>query len=496
MVSVKEIKDSIKSRHIILAVLFILYFSIRLYFSLGTEQFGNDESYFALRQIDHIWETGKPIIHDDLSYGGRTFVLMPFYYYLLAFFTLFFPKIIIIKVINNLLASTLILGVYMVCSKILKNRRISILCSVIAATLPIYINATLNNISSYSILFPGSFFFLYFFLNLENDVSKINYLIPLILVLILTSSSSFLLILGILLFILLSQVENRVLPKIELEFTAFFLLFFLWASFIIYKTAFQAHGFSIIYQNAPQEVIKNHFVNLDILTLLANIGFLPLIFGVYSAYVYFFKKNKSIFLFISIFLSAFILLWLRLVSLELGLMFLGSSLVILFGQFLKDVFIRLNKSKIASKSNQIFILIVTVIVLTQILPGFIAMFNSPTFDEEYVSSFEWFNANTPNSSIILGSAEQGHLITYFGKRKNILDSNYLLIEDADKRFNDVTTFYNTRFKTHALKILDKYHADYFIVSYNSNLFFINDPCFDLLFDNEIRIYQLNKKECQ
>ena len=489
----------IKSRYFLLALLFILYFSIRLYFSLSTPYFDDDYSYYALRQIENIAQTGKPLVDDGLSYGGRTFVFMPLYFYLLALPALIFPKIIAIKIINNLLASTLIIAVYLVCSKMIRNRKISLLCSIIAATLPIYITETLNNISAYSIIFPGGFFLLFLFLNLENHKLE-TYLITLVIILVLSSNSSFLLIFGLLIFLLLSYIENKNIDKIELEFISFFLMFYLWATFIIFKDAYQAHGLAIIWKNAPFEIIKTYFKNISIIDFLSNIGFLPLIFGSYSSYLYLFKKkSKNMLLFTSIFISSLVLLWVKLIPVELGLMFLGSSLVILFGQFVKDIFVNIRKSKFAAKENLIFFILVIVILITQVLPGMIAMNSYKGYDTNYISGFLWLRDNSPEDSIILSLPDEGHLISYFSKRKNVMDSEYLLIENVELRFDDILSFYKSKFKTPAIRILEKYNADYFIISetlknYNiENSIFENDECFKLVYKKKIEIF--HKQPC-
>ena len=291
----------IKSRNVILAVLFVLYFLMRLYFSLQTEYFNSDYSYFALRQIEHIKDTGRPLIEDDLSFGGRTYVFMPFYYYLLAFFAKFFPEILIIKILNNFFASTLIIAVYLVSSKIMQNRRIAVITAIVSATIPVYIDETLNNISMYSIVFPCSFFLIYFFIQLRNDKKMLNYLIPLTVILVLTSPITILIVFGMIIFLILSYIENMPVERIELEFISFFIFFYLWANFIIYKTAFQEQGFSIIWENVPY-FTGNYLSSISFLAVATSIGLLPLVFGIYTIYNYIMKKkSRNILLIISLF---------------------------------------------------------------------------------------------------------------------------------------------------------------------------------------------------
>jgi len=492
---------NIKKRHIILASVFVVYFALRLYFSLQTPYFNSEYSYFALRQIDNILETGKPLIHDNLSYGGRTFVFMPFYFYLLAFFALIFPKIIIIKIINSLLASSIVLAVYLVASIVIQKRKISLICSVVAAFLPIYISETLNNISPYSIIFPGSFFLLYLFMKLDKDKKLTNYIVALSIILILTSSSTFVFILSLLLFLFLTYLENDPVTQIESEFISFMLLFFLWVNFIIYKLAFQEHGLSIIWSNLPSAITSNYYRNISPLDIFASIGLLPFVFGSYTIYNYLFKKkSKNILLFISLFIASFILLWLKLISAELGLMFVGSSLVILFGRFLKDFFANLSKVKFAKKENLLFYVVLFVLLLSQVIPGInsIVTNSNKVYDEETIQAYKWLN-NTPEESIIFSLPDEGNIIAYFGKRKNVLDTNYLLIKDSETRMEDVLSFYNQRFKISAIRILEKYDAKYFIVSENMKKYNIEesplfeDPCFELEYEGKIKIYKLEKR---
>jgi hypothetical protein len=131
---------------------------MRVYFTVQSEYFNDTHSYFMIREIEHIESTGKPIIHDDLSYGGRTFVFMPLYLYIMAIFQKIFHSITILKIINNLFASLIIISAYLLSYEITKSSRISIISAIISSMIPVYINETLNKISPYSLIFPASFY--------------------------------------------------------------------------------------------------------------------------------------------------------------------------------------------------------------------------------------------------------------------------------------------------------------------------------------------------
>jgi uncharacterized membrane protein len=178
-----------------------------------------------MRQVEHISKFGKPIYQDNLSYGGRTFALMPFYYYLMAFFYKIFPSILFLKIVNNFIASTLIFGVYLLSSKIIKNRTISLFTSVVASGLPFYLNKTINSLNQYSLVTPLAFFVIWMFLEINKKM--LNYLVPVTIVLILSSFDSILLIVGILSHIIYNYLESKKIEKLNIEYASFFLLFFI-----------------------------------------------------------------------------------------------------------------------------------------------------------------------------------------------------------------------------------------------------------------------------
>jgi len=487
----------LKTRHIILIVLFTLYFSARLFFSLQTPEFSSDYSYFALRQIEHIQQTGLPLSDDLLSYGGRNFVVMPFYFYILAALTMFLPEIITIKIVNTLLASSLIAAMYLVCRKVLQNRRVSIICFVVAATMPVYISQTLNDISPLSLILPGSLFLLYLFLVLEKK-RAIDYAILLSIVLALVSSSSFILLLGFIVYLILKYLDKHAISKARFEFTAFFLLFLLWINIIVYKQAFQEHSFSIVLRNLPQVLLDSYFADLSIQKVILGIGVFPFFFGLYTVSIYLFrKKSENILLFISLFISAFGLLWFKVVEIEVALAFLGIALAVLFGQALKSLRVYMKRTKFAKRAEMIFNILLVVLMISHIFPGVYLIYqeSGKSFSTEYIEGFRWLANNTPEDSVVLALPEEGHLVAYFGKRKNVIDNDFLLVGDANERFNDVLLFYTWRFKVPAVRVLEKYSVDYVIVSEKIKDYRItenllkSESCFVPVYEGSITVYR-------
>ena len=474
----------IKQRHWILIGLFLTFFISRSLISLQSKNFSDDNSYYVMRQIEYIAKTGKPLHEDILSYGGRNFIIMPFYYYLMGGFYKLFPNVFVLKIINNLLASFVVVSMYLLSAKILKNRTIALFSGVVASGLPIYLNETINSLNPYSLTTPLAFFILWLFLEINEKM--LNYLIPFTIIFILSSFDSILLVIGLLSYIIYVYLENKKLEKLSVEYTSFFLLFFLWVNFIIYKEAFQVHGFSVLFFQTELS-----------LKLINYIGIPLLLGGLYTIFMYSSKK-KSVYmtLIISLFLSNVLLLWLKLVP-KSTIILIGMYLVILMGQLIRDLNTSLPKLKMSKHTNLIMLCVFSLIILIQVVPNLFLL--KQGFDDKYIKGFEWIKENTDLNSTIMSIPEEGHLISYISKRKNVIDSEYILV-DYEKRKQEILEMYTQKFKTNILSVLDNYDADYIILSdkllkYDirvQDTIFFTDPCFDLVYNGEIKVF----KKCE
>ena len=112
-----------KKETIILALVFLLVLGIRLFLSFQTQTFSSEESYFHLREIKKIIETGLPFFHDELSFGGRERVFSPIFDYVIAFFAKTISFNFATKVIPNLLASLVVLIIYSIILKITNDSK-------------------------------------------------------------------------------------------------------------------------------------------------------------------------------------------------------------------------------------------------------------------------------------------------------------------------------------------------------------------------------------
>ena len=484
--------------YILLTLIFLVTLSSRLYFELKEHNF-TPGAYFVLRNVEYIKKNFIPLFNDELSYGGRHLIFPPLYYYILAFFNLFLPITLVCKIFPNIFASSLVIIIYLILYEITRNKPASLFASFLSAFIPIFYSQTIYNASIYSFTIPLIFLSLYFFIKIGEKPKSVLPFLFTIALLRYTHASIVLLVLGLLFYLLLIYAEYLKQSRPELEVILFVTFVVVWSLFISYKEAFLTYGPYVVWQNIPQKILSNYFSDITLFGAMYQIGILPILFGVFIIYKYIFKeKNRSLYLLISFVVPLFFLLWFKLIELKVGLMFLGVILVLLCAQFYKIFFSFIEKTKI-SKLKWLFNLILFILVLfTSVIPSFYYTISRSrdTVTQQEINALLWIKDNTDEDDVILATIDEGYLINYFAKRKNVADKNFLLIKDSNQRYNDIETIYRTSLKTEAIKLLNKYSVDYIYFSDRAKnqfnikkLGFIGDSCFELVYSDGPEIYK-------
>jgi len=482
----------------VIALLILLSISINIYFTATATTFQNDESYYVKRQVEEIQKTGLPLYDDELSYSGRTMMFPPGYYYLMASLTILFPEKIIFNLVPAILASLSIIVVYAISKKLTNSKNVAYFSGFISIFIPIYALRTTNTISQHSLIIPLSLICLYLFCKAEESNKKpvVWYIITLCLLSI-TTGYVFIILCTILVYALMLKVENMKLDKIKKELLIFSLFFITWIQFLIYKKALLLHGPSIIWQNIPLELIKNYFAEINILTVIYYTGIVPFFCALYIIYKYSFKiKNEKIYLFIAFTTVISTLLVLRLIKLQIGLIYLGFCFVIFFSVFYKELLTYINKTKVSKYKKHIITGILIIFLFTSIIPSIAILKNKKNISEDTISALDWINNNTRNDSVILGTISEGMLINQVAKRKNIIDNNFLMIKDINERVKDLRIIYTSSSLVKAIELLDYYNVDYILIDGARREYGIFDlkyaesECFNKVYDKEILIYKV------
>src|SRR3989344_92257 len=222
----------------ILIAIFLATLIFRLYFAFSTESFSSDESYFHLRLVNYIGENKLPMFYDDLSYGGQKIIYPQIFHMLLAILS-FVPYFL--KIFPALIASFLMIAVYLISKKITNSNTPSLLTAFLAAFIPIQIYNSVNQISIYQFIIPVILLLYLCLMNLENKKYFSSFLI-LSFIAPLIHPSSLLFIFSLVFYFILSNTESLFISRYKKEAIIFSFFLVLLINFLLYKTLFLQHG--------------------------------------------------------------------------------------------------------------------------------------------------------------------------------------------------------------------------------------------------------------
>ena len=478
-----------------LSVIFLVTLILRLTLALSISNF-TYQSYFTLRQVDHIASSGLPFYQDPLSYGGRENIFLPLFYYVAAFFDLFLPLEFVAHVLPNLLFSTLTILAYALAKKITKDDTASLFSAFIAGFLPILF--TPNSFTFRSLFFPLLMLVIYAFLNLQEKKYFYLYLVSFVL-LCFTSPAAFLLIIGFGVYLLLSSLERKKVARAELELMLFSLFFFTWSQFLFFKNTLIHDGIGFIWKNIPPQIISQYFPQVSVPKAILLVSIVAFIAGIVVAYRSLFRlKNQNSLFLISLVISIILLGWFRLVEFRFGLSLFGLILAVLFASYYKESAAYLQRTKLPRFQRMYLPLLVILLVLSTVWPAITTATKQETPSENSIAAFTWLKDHAEEDVAVLALLEEGHLVTVVSQRKNIMDDQFGLVPDVEQRFADLETLYTTSFQTEALALLDKYNVKYLVLTpdarhrYQLATFkYFDDKCFDRAYSNrETKIYRV------
>lgn len=477
-----------------LLAIFLTTVAIRLILAFTTPNFTYD-SYFHLKQVEHITDTGLPLYQDTLSYSGRELRFLPFFHYVIAFFNFLLPLHFIAKVLPNIFLASLTIIVFLISKRITNNNNSSLFSAAIAGFLPVLY--TTNDFTPTTLFLPLLFLNIYAFLHHKEQ----GYLYVFSFILLaLTSPATFLLIIGFGIYILLSFAEGKKVKRAEYELIFFSLLFYIWTQFVFFKQTLLNEGIAFIWQNIPSQILQQYFPSVSILQAIFLVSIIPFFAGIITVYNDLFKlKNTKAFLLISFVVSTTILAWFKFIQFKFSLTFFSIILAILFAQFYQNLLQFLKKTKAPHLQQRVMIVTIILLLLTTVYPAVNTALEQETPSDEEILAFQWLKDYTPKTAGALALLEEGHLITYLGERRNLIDSQFSLVDDVNQRLAATNLLYTTPLQTPALDTLDRYGIEYVILTPSakakydiSKVSYLNPPCFQLVYKNETKVY---RKKC-
>ena len=148
-----------------LLAIFLIVFLFRLYFVLQADYFSDDTSYSYIRQMDYVRENYKPMVYDELSYGGKQVLPSPLFPYILYVFSLVPYGL---KIIPQLIVSLIVFAAYLLSKQLVDDENSALFSSILAGFMPLLMNETLNKISIHFLAVPLIFYLAYCITNISS----------------------------------------------------------------------------------------------------------------------------------------------------------------------------------------------------------------------------------------------------------------------------------------------------------------------------------------
>lgn len=441
----------------ILAILLILIGGLRLTFALSAGSLTFD-GYQHARFVEEILETGIPLREDPLSFGGREHAYSPLYYYLVAPFALVMGVELALKTIPNIWYLAAIALVYLIAHEISKNRTASILATVLAALTPITFSQYINDGSPYTLAIP---LFLGLVYALLRPQKRLPLLVVLGIILGLVSPIALLLLAGIIIFLLLLSLEGLQAEDSYLEILFFLLFFSLWSVMVFFKEVFFTQGIASIWAYIPSSILSTYYSEFTLVTAIATIGALPLIFAAHASYhSLFIRRQKRAILVLGMILAITAALVVQVVPLESGVVLLTFLLSILSAHSIAIILRYFEKTK-APKLQYLALSVVLFFFLFASLFPALSLAQSTTEDipsQDHYSVAEFLHDET-----VLAAPKEGFFFQYHGVA-TMTDTDFLLVEDAEQRYIMTEEVYRARFVLPVLEAAERYGFEYIVFS--------------------------------
>ena len=443
----------IKTSSYVIFLIFALTLALRLYLVLSAPNLSDENAYFHLRHINNIIEDKKIIYYDFLSYGGRYVLQPPLFHIIMALLS--FGNIFLLKILPELFFSLLVVLVYLMAKDVSEDENSALFAALLSGFVPIFLEKTLNVISSYSLALPLLFLMFYCLLKLDQIFYR-NIFIVCVFLLPLIHPIAILFIISIIFYFLILSGGAVTATKLKKEGILLAVLTIIFIEFIIYKKAFLSYGLNTIWQNIPVNILEDAYKKFSVSDLLVGVGVLPLVLGSIGVYIGMGEKKKPVYLYSSFILTVLILLVLRLLSISTGLMILGISLCIFSALTIAKATNYIKKTRFYRFNYIIVIGLIAAFIIFSLVPSF-GNGKISFVSNDKLNDMRWILENTNENDVIVGNLLEGHLITGLANRKNIVDANFLLSPNPIKRLKDVDLLYTTFTEAKALEIIRRYN---------------------------------------
>lgn len=439
------------------------------------------DAYHTIRQVDHIARTGLPLVQDNLAWGGRTIVPVPFFDYVLAFTTLFMPEKYAYDLVPNILAVTAHAALFFLILELTNSIGLSAFGAAASIFVPAYLKATVFTLSPLALAIPLLILFTTLFLKLRKTQRYQLWLLGVFVALALTSPIAIITIPFLLLTMLLATVKRDTGQTAQYEFALFATFFLSWLLLLLYKNSILSAGFNAIRGNVPAAAFAGVYGNPSLLALATMIGIIPIGLALYAAYREGVGQHIGVQATIALAVTVTAAFFLQLIPTEMGASLLGIIAIPLAAVGIQHLRTYMLGFRTRTIPIVTFTGIALLFLLTSVVPTVAAGVNAvhDTLPPGVVAGASWLATNSAPERILLTPPAWGALFASVTHEPVYLDDDYLGQTDATRRLSIAQQVLNG---TDVRPTLHQEHIDYVI-----SPTFVRDACLNPVFTNGVFI---------
>lgn len=455
-----------KTVYILLFLIVLFSFAFRIYFSNDT--YNDDSAYFHLRHIGNIVENHRILYYDSLSFGGREVVYPPLFHLIMALLS--FGNLFILKFLPELFFALSVVLFYLVGKELCKNDLVVLFCCLLYSFTPDFLGLTMNILSVFSLVIPLFLLIIFCLFKLKERKWLYVFLISSLLFPLL-HSSAMLFAVAVCIFLLMNISEGLQLAKLDIQALFYSLLAVVFVNLVLYRDLFLVYGLDLVANLGLMEGLLDNSVG----GIVFNLGLLVLFLGCFGFYIGILKKKHIVVYFLgAVFLSVLLLFMINLLSFEDSLIYLIICLCLVSCvglDYLYDYFsdFRWKYTKI------VFVIVITLLFFSlSYYPAVKLVKGLNPVSSEKIEDFTWLKENSNPDDVVLSLIDDGHLITYFAERKNVVDNNLLGVNDVQERLEDTKTIYKGWYFAKAREYLKSYNIKWIYMPQDLLVYGVSD----------------------
>ncbi len=457
----------------------------RLYVAFLVEGFSDDAAYTHLRIVEHIRNTGLPLVYDSLI--SRYVLSFSLFDYLLAALSFFMTSEMAAKIVPNFFAALLVPVFFLLARTLSKSVFAAFFSTVLFSFYPDFFAYTFNSASPLPFVF---FLLTSLSLSLFSVSRSIFPFVFLLLLFALTHPSILLFAAGLGVALLLKLTQQNMLSHEDVEITLFTLFFVFTTQLLVYHAPLLQFGSSLLSSNVPEVLLPSTFPSLSILDAIGHIGIVTIIITLMVAYRVLLSQQKHLYFFIALLSIDSLFLWMRLIPLHLGLLFFVFASFLLLNVGMGDLVVYLRKTRLVRAWSIPAVLVVLVVVST-LFPLFSTvqkqLYQAPTLFE--LDAARWLAQSTPQNTTVIAPPSRGAFLAYTANRSVVLDTYYSSTPDAPQKYVDIMRLFITPFEIEAVDLMEKYGAEYiFAPVFVPKPKYVPSTCFSIAYMHHVRVY--------